>query len=237
MQPQGLTTRLEGQDPSITNDVVGRPSRGVAAGRLALAALLVGGAVAAAGLWFDRPATTQASRQYGSGTLSFAAAHAVKPTTAGQVGPGTPNFAAAHAVKPTTTRQVGAGTPNFAAALHATKPSAAPQKVGEKPVRRSLMVLIPGDRDYVASSSIAVAGFAFGRPRSARVSAVEVELFVAGRLVDHVRLDVLSSRFAGVLKLSTPIGTTDAELRISDPTHQSGPAVVRHVTIDPPTAS
>ena len=216
MQTQGLTTRLEGQDPSITNDVAGRPSRGVAAGRLALAALLVGGAVgAAAGMSFDRLATTQASRQDGPGTLSFAAAHAVKPTTAGQVGPGTPSFAAVHAVKPGTV----------------------PPSPSEKPLRRSLMVLIPGDRDYVASSSIAVAGLAFGRPRSARVSAVEVELFVGGRLVDHARLDVLSSRFAGVLKLSTPIGTTDAELRISDPTHQSGPAVVRRLTIDPPAAS
>lgn len=217
MQTQGLTTRLEGQDPSTTNDVAGRSSRGSAAGRLALVALLVGGvAGAAAGLSYDRPATTQ------------------QPTR--QFGPGTPSFAAAHAAKPTTERQVGAGTPNFAAALHAVKPATtAPQTAVQKPVRRSLMVLIPGDRDYVASSSIAVAGLAFGRPRS-RIRAVDVELWVGDRLVDHVRLDVLSSRFAGVLKLSTPIGTTDAELRISDPTRQSGPAVVRHLTIDPPAS-
>jgi hypothetical protein len=217
MQTQGLTTRLDGQDTSNTSSVAGRSSRGSAAGRVALVALLVGGAVgAAAGFSYDRPATTQPSRQSGPGTPSFAAAHAAKPsTTARQVGPGTPSFAAAHAAKPSTT----------------------PQSAAEKPVRHSLMVVIPADRDYVASSSIAVAGLAFGRPRSARVSAVEVELFVGGRLVDHVRLDVLSSRFAGVLKLSTPTGTTDAELRISDPTHQSGPAVVRHLTIDPPAAS
>jgi hypothetical protein len=132
-----------------------------------------------------------------------------------------------------TVRQVGPGTPSFAAA-HAAKPSTAPQNAVAKPARRSLMVLIPGDGDYVASSSIAVAGLAFGRPRSPRVSAVEVELFVDGRLVDHVRLDVLSSRFAGVLTLSNSIGTTDAELRISDPNRQAGPTVVRRLTIDPP---
>ncbi len=218
MQSQGLTTRLDGQDPSTTKDVAGRSSRGSAAGRLALIALLAGGTVgAAAGLSFDRPATTQASRHVGPRTVSFSAAHAAKPTTA--------------------VRQAGAGTPNFAAPLHAINPSTAPQTAVEKPVRHSLMVLIPADRDYVASSSIAVAGLAFGRPRSPRVSAVDVELFVGGRLVDRMRLDVLSSRFAGVLKLSAPIGTTDAELRISDPTNRSGPAVVRQLTIDPPAAS
>jgi hypothetical protein len=217
MQTQGLSTRLEGQDPSTTNEAAGRSSRGSTAGRVALIALLVGGAVgAAAGLSYDRPATKQPSRQVGPGTSSFAAAHAAKPsTTARQSGPGTPIFAAAHAAKPST----------------------APPSAAERPVRHSLMVLIPADRDYVASSSIAVAGLAFGRPRSPRVSAVDVELFVGGRLVDHVRLDVLSSRFAGVLQLSAPIGTTDAELRISDPTNQSGPAAVRHLTIDPPAAS
>jgi hypothetical protein len=195
MQTQGLTTRLDGQDPSNTSAVAGRSSRGSAAGRLALIALLAGGAVgAAAGLSFDRPAATQVSRDPGPRTVSFSAAHAAKPSTA-------------------------------------------PQRAVDKPVRHSLMVLIPADRDYVASSSIAVAGLAFGRPRSPRVSAVEVELFVGGRLVDHVRLDVLSSRFAGVLKLSAPTGTTDAELRISDPTNQSGPAVVRQLTIDPPAAT
>ena len=191
MQPQGLTTRLEGHDPSTTNDVAGRQPRGSAT-RLALIALLVGGAIgAAAGLSVDRSPTTQPSRQSEPGTPSFAAAHAAKP-------------------------------------------AAAPQTAAKRPVRQSLMVLIPGDRDYVASSSIAVAGLAFGRPRSPRVSAVEVELFVDGRLADHVRLDVQSSRFAGVLKVSKPIGTTEAELRISDPNGQSGPMVVRHLTIDPP---
>ena len=191
MQPQGLTTRLERHDPSTTDDVAGRRTGGSAT-RLALVALLVGGAIgAAAGLSVDRSVTTQPSRQSGPGTASFAAAHAAKP-------------------------------------------AAAPQTTTKKPVRRSLMVLIPSDRDYVASSSIAVAGMAFGRPRSPRVSVVEVELFVDGRLADHVRLDVQSSRFAGVLTLSKPIGTTEAELRISDPNGQSGPMVVRHLTIDPP---
>jgi hypothetical protein len=191
MQPQGLTTRLEGHDPSTTSDVAGRPSRGNAA-RLALIALVVNGTVgAAAGLSVDRPTITQSSRQ---------------------AGPGTPIFAAAHAAQPST----------------AARPAA------RKPVRRSLTVLMPGDADYVASSRIAVAGLAFGRPRSPRVSAVEVELFVNGQLTDHVRLDVQSSRFAGVLTLSKPVGTTEAELRISDPNGQSGPMVVRHLTIDPP---
>lgn len=213
MQPQGLTSRLEGRDLPATKDVAGRPSRVWASRRLALMTLLVGGAVgAAAWLSFDRPATTQLSHRSG---------------------PGTPSFAAAHAAKPSTTRQSGPGTPNFGAA-HAAKPSTAQQGAAKKSVRRSLTVLFPGDQDYVASSSIAVAGLAFGRPRSPRVSAVEVELLVDGRLVDHVRLDVQSSRFAGVLALSNPIGRTAAELRISDPTRPSGPTVVRHLTLDPP---
>jgi hypothetical protein len=100
--------------------------------------------------------------------------------------------------------------------------------------RQSLDLAIPEDRAYVTSSSIVVAGTAFSRPHGPRIRTVQVELYVSGRLVERADLEVFSSRFAGVLELSTPIGRTDAELRVSDPSHPARPIVVRHLTIDSP---
>jgi len=98
--------------------------------------------------------------------------------------------------------------------------------------RRSLVVSIPEERAYVKSSSIAIAGMAFSRPHAPRIQSVRAELYVAGKLVERADLDVFSSRFAGVLQLSTPIGPAAAELRISDTTRPARPIVVRHLTID-----
>ena len=104
----------------------------------------------------------------------------------------------------------------------------------ETSVRRSLVVVIPGEQDYVRSSTIAVAGMAYGRPHGPRVRFVQVELYVGGKMVDRADLEVFSSRFAGVIELSTPVAKADAELRISDPTRRAGPIVVRPFTIDAP---
>ncbi len=105
------------------------------------------------------------------------------------------------------------------------------------PARRSIALVIPGERDYVTSSTLAVAGSAYGRPHGPRVRSVQVELYAAGELIDRTELEVFSSRFAGVLELPTLLGRVDAELRISNPTQPSAPIVVRHVTIDTPASS
>jgi hypothetical protein len=97
--------------------------------------------------------------------------------------------------------------------------------------RRSLVVVLPADRDYVSASSIAVAGTAFGRPHGPRVGSVRVELLVGGQLIEEADLAVHSSRFAGVLELHAPVARTEAELRVSDPKRPSAPAVIRRLTI------
>jgi hypothetical protein len=107
----------------------------------------------------------------------------------------------------------------------------------ETPVRRSIVVVIPGEQDFVRSSTIAIAGMAYGRPHGPRVRSVQVELYVEGKLVDRADLEVFSSRFAGVIELPTPVSKADAELRISDPTRSSGPIVVRSFTIDAPLSA
>jgi hypothetical protein len=101
---------------------------------------------------------------------------------------------------------------------------------------RGLQVIVPADRDYVSASGIPVAGIAFARPHGPSIHAVRVELFVAGRLIDSADFDVMSSRFAGVLKVTSPIGPADAELRLTDPSNPSRPAVVRSITIDAPAS-
>jgi hypothetical protein len=101
----------------------------------------------------------------------------------------------------------------------------------EAPARKSLVVVLPADRDYVSASSIAVAGTAFGRPHGPRVGSVRVELLVGGQLIEEADLAVHSSRFAGVLDLPAPMARTEAELRVSDPKRPSAPAVIRRLTI------
>ena len=114
---------------------------------------------------------------------------------------------------------------------------AAPSTAGAvQAAHRSLDMAIPADGAYVKSTGIVVAGSAFGRPHGPRVSSVRVELYVADRLVEGTDLDVYASRFAGVLRVSTPIGPADAELRISDPDHPTRPVVVHKLTIDTRTS-
>ena len=115
-------------------------------------------------------------------------------------------------------------------AIETPKAAAADNAAG----RRSIVVAIPEHRAYVKSSSIPVAGMAFGRPHGPRIRSVQVELYVAGALLERAELGVFSSRFAGVIELQRPVGRTDAELRISDPTRPTGSTVVRHLTIDTP---
>lgn len=101
--------------------------------------------------------------------------------------------------------------------------------------RKSLVVAIPEDRAYVNSSSIPVAGMAFGRPHGPRIRSVHVELYVGGQLLESADLEVFSARFAGILRLSRPIGRAEAELRFSDPSRLAGP-VTRHLVIDTPAS-
>ncbi len=128
----------------------------------------------------------------------------------------------------------GAGSAVVAPAVAAPSASRAQKAT---PARRSIAVAIPGERDYITSSKLAVAGTAYGRPHGPRVRSVQVELYVAGEMIDRAELDVFSSRFAGVLELPTLLGRVDAELRISNPTRPSGPIVVRHVTIHAPAGT
>jgi hypothetical protein len=102
---------------------------------------------------------------------------------------------------------------------------------------RALVVIMPADRDYVAATSIPVAGLAFGRPHGPRVSSVHVALYVGGRLVEGTDLAVYSGRFAGVLGLDGRVGRGDAELRFSDPANPARAAVIRSITLDPPSAT
>jgi hypothetical protein len=97
---------------------------------------------------------------------------------------------------------------------------------------RSLSLSIPGNDAYLTSSSIPVAGTAFGRPHGPTVAMVHVELIAGGQSIDSADIPVYSGRFAGVLQAPTLDGPTNAELRISDPLHKGVKAVVREVTID-----
>jgi hypothetical protein len=100
---------------------------------------------------------------------------------------------------------------------------------------RSIIVVIPGDKDYVKSRTVTVAGMAYGRPHGPQVDAVRVELLVGGRSLDSVDLAVHGARFAGTLSVPTSIGRADAELRVSDPKRPRSTTVIRRMTIDAPT--
>jgi hypothetical protein len=100
---------------------------------------------------------------------------------------------------------------------------------------RSIVVVIPGDKDYVKSRTVTVAGIASGRPHGPRVDAVRVELLVDGRPIDSTDLAVHAARFAGTLSVPASIGRVDAELRVSDPKRPRSSAVIRQMTIDAPT--
>jgi hypothetical protein len=100
---------------------------------------------------------------------------------------------------------------------------------------RSIVVVLPGDKDYVKSSTVTVAGMAYGRPHAPAVDAVRVELLVGGELIDTTDLAVHGARFAGTLSAPASIGRADAEIRISDPKRPRSSTVTRQVTIDAPT--
>lgn len=100
---------------------------------------------------------------------------------------------------------------------------------------RSIVVVIPGDRDYVNSRTVTVAGMAYGRPHGPRVDEVRVELLVGGRSIDTADIVVHGARFAGTLSVPASIGRADAELRVSDPKRPRSSPVIRQMTIDPPT--
>ena len=102
---------------------------------------------------------------------------------------------------------------------------------------RSLVIVMPADRDYLAATGIPVAGIALARPHGPRVRAVRVELFVAGRLVEGMDLGVYAGRFAGVLALDEPIARADAEIRLSNPANPAQAAAVRSITIDTPSTT
>jgi hypothetical protein len=100
---------------------------------------------------------------------------------------------------------------------------------------RSIVVVIPGDKDYVKSRMVTVAGMAYGRPHGPRVDSVRVELSVGDKLLDTADLAVHGARFAGTLQVPASIGRADAELRFSDPKRPRSSPVVRRMTIDAPT--
>ncbi len=96
---------------------------------------------------------------------------------------------------------------------------------------------MPADRDYLAATSIPVAGIALGRPHGPRVRAVRVELYVGGRLVDGMDLEVYAGRFAGVLALDGAIAMADAEIRVRNPANPAQAAEVRSITLDTPSTT
>ena len=96
---------------------------------------------------------------------------------------------------------------------------------------------MPADRDYLAATSIPVAGMALGRPHGPRIRAVHVALYVGGRLVDGMDLGVYAGRFAGVLALDEPIARADAEIRLSNPANPAQAAVIRSITLDTPSTT
>lgn len=97
---------------------------------------------------------------------------------------------------------------------------------------RALVVNIPEDDTYVDSSSVAVAGTAFGRPHAPAIQVVRVEIIAGGRSIGSADLDVFSGRFAGVVEADVASRTT-AELRVTDPRHPGREALVKRLTIDP----
>ena len=135
-------------------------------------------------------------------------------------------------------RLVGAGSPASAASVAVAAPAAA-APVLDAPLsttsgaRRSLVLAIPRDDDYLTSATIPVAAMAFGRPHGPKISVVHVELPADGRLIESAEFDVHSGRFAGALQLEGTTDLKDAELRVSTPGMPQRLARIQHLTIDP----
>ena len=98
---------------------------------------------------------------------------------------------------------------------------------------RSLSIAIPADGAYVTTSSIPVAGTAYGRPHGPAVKSVHVELIVQGRSITTADFPVFSGRFAGVLGAPGLDARTDATLRVTDPLHARATAAAQDLTIAP----
>ena len=102
---------------------------------------------------------------------------------------------------------------------------------------RSLVIVMPADRDYLSATRIPVAGIAFGRPHGPRIRAVRVALYVGEHLVDGMDLEVYAGRFAGVLALDGAIAMADAEIRVRNPANPAQAAEVRSITLDTPSTT
>jgi hypothetical protein len=96
--------------------------------------------------------------------------------------------------------------------------------------RRSVVIVLPADRDIIAGSGIPVAGIALGRPHGPRVRSVHVELAVDGRIIADADIEVYAGRFAGVLHVDAPTEMTAAQLRFANPANP-GSAATRTITI------
>lgn len=118
------------------------------------------------------------------------------------------------------------------------KPAPLPARVaaaaaaGHRPEtgRRSVVIVLPADRDIIAGSGIPVAGIALGRPHGPRVRSVHVELAVDGRIIADADIEVYSGRFAGVLHVDAPTEMTAAQLRFANPANP-GSTATRTITI------
>ena len=146
-------------------------------------------------------------------------------------------WSAAHA----TPMSVGAGAATEAAvAKQAAKAPTAPVAIAapaEGAARRaSLDVAIPRMGPIPRRRASWSPGRRSAGPTVRGSRSVHVELYVADKLVERTELDVFSSRFAGIVELSKPIGRADAELRISDASRPTGPVQVRHLTIVVPAS-
>jgi hypothetical protein len=135
-------------------------------------------------------------------------------------------------------RIAGGGSPAPAASAPvAAQPAAAPvldaPPASTSSAGRSVVVAIPRDDDYLTSTTIPVAGLAFGRPHGPRISVVHVVLLADGRVIESADLDVHSGRFAGALKLRSTADLEGAELRVSNPAMPQRQARIERLTIHP----
>lgn len=173
----------------------------------------------------------------GFGAIVLAAATATAGMSAGQI-VSTPKPAAL----PSRISAAAAGhatSRSGAAPAPVALPSRVAAGAGHPPVSRgrNVIVVMPADRDYLSATSIPVAGIALGRPHGPRIRSVHVALYVGGRVVERMDLEVYAGRFAGVLGLHAPIGHADAELRFSDPANPAQAAVIRSITLDTPSTT
>jgi hypothetical protein len=120
-----------------------------------------------------------------------------------------------------------------AASSATTSVVAAPASIARKATGRPLVVSMPRENDYLTSTTIPVAGFAYGRPHGPVIRTVHIELVAGDQVIDSADLDVFSGRFAGFLSVPASSGRVDAELRITNPAHKGRRVLVTNLTVDP----